>query len=234
MTGLNESITLSFMIVGHTKFSPDSSFGLFKQKFRKSAVETLKDIGDVVVKSASCNSFEMVGWEDGTPLIPTYDWSTFFATKMKKLKGIKKYQHFSFNSSQNGKVICATESDSPTTTINILKDGSWSPSCSILPNIVPPKGLDSKRQWYLYEKIRPFCLKEENKDIVCPLPTTPKPADSTPATPLQSPIHLSTLQSPIHLSNASNSSSPEPPPTKKKRKCGKCGEIGHNSRTCTH
>jgi len=88
MTGLYETITLSFMIVGHTKFSPASSFGLFKQKFRKTAAETLKDIGDVVVKSASCSSFQIVGWEDGMPLIPTYDWSTFFTPGTQRYKEI--------------------------------------------------------------------------------------------------------------------------------------------------
>ena len=32
LTGLHENITLSFMITGHTKFSPDWCFGLMKKK----------------------------------------------------------------------------------------------------------------------------------------------------------------------------------------------------------
>ena len=210
------------MIVGHTKFSPDSSFGRFKQKFQKTSVECLKDIGEVVRKSSSSNSFEMVGWENGVPLIPTYDWNSFFAPEMKKLKGIKKFQHFTFAHTEKGKITCAAESDSQTTTIDIIKTNSWCPSSILLPEIIPPKGLDLKRQWYLYEKIRPFCLTPQNKDIVCPLPLSPKPVNSAPGTPEPSPC-LSGLDY-----------TPEPPPPPKKRKCGKCDSAGHNSRTCTH
>ena len=35
LSGLNISITLSFLIVGHTKFSPDWCFGLLKQAYRQ-------------------------------------------------------------------------------------------------------------------------------------------------------------------------------------------------------
>ena len=30
MTGLNEEVTISFLLVGHTKFAPNWGFGLFK------------------------------------------------------------------------------------------------------------------------------------------------------------------------------------------------------------
>ena len=51
MVGLSHSITLSFMVVGHTKFIPDSCFGLVKQWYRKTHVECLSDIIDVVNNS---------------------------------------------------------------------------------------------------------------------------------------------------------------------------------------
>ena len=34
LTGLHQSISLRFMIAGHTKFSPNACFGLIKRKFR--------------------------------------------------------------------------------------------------------------------------------------------------------------------------------------------------------
>ena len=71
--GLSDSVTLSFMVVGHTKFTPDSCFGLLKQRFRKCHVQTLQDMANVVTTSATCNNVEVVGWEDGVPIIPTYD-----------------------------------------------------------------------------------------------------------------------------------------------------------------
>jgi hypothetical protein len=40
LSGKHKSITLSFMLVGHTKFSPDGYFGLIKKKYRRSKVYT--------------------------------------------------------------------------------------------------------------------------------------------------------------------------------------------------
>lgn len=38
-----------------------------------------------------------------------------------------------------------------------------------LPDQILPKGLDFKRQQYLYNKIREF-VAEDKQDLVCPLP----------------------------------------------------------------
>ena len=43
-----------------------------------------------------------------------------------------------------------------------------------LPVQTEPPGLDAKRQWYLYDKIREFC-SEGGADITCPRPIIPKP-----------------------------------------------------------
>ena len=56
LVGLHEEITLSFLLVRHTKFAPDWCFGLYKQKYRKTVVGCLDDIKEVVVeKSADVN-----------------------------------------------------------------------------------------------------------------------------------------------------------------------------------
>jgi hypothetical protein len=52
MTGSNEKTTLNFLPVGHTKFTPDACFGLIKQKYRRTRVDCLKDILDVVEGSS--------------------------------------------------------------------------------------------------------------------------------------------------------------------------------------
>ena len=46
MTGLNDTCTLSFMLLGHTKFAPDLFFGLIKRKYRC----TLSYSNDIVKK----------------------------------------------------------------------------------------------------------------------------------------------------------------------------------------
>ena len=33
MVGLNEKVTISFLLVGHTKFAQDQGFGLFERVF---------------------------------------------------------------------------------------------------------------------------------------------------------------------------------------------------------
>ena len=38
LVGLHDRITLSFMLVGHTKFAPDGYFGLIKYRYRRSSV----------------------------------------------------------------------------------------------------------------------------------------------------------------------------------------------------
>ena len=49
---LIKSITMSFLIVGHTKFAPDWVFRLLKQRFRKTRVDCLDDLVRVVEGSA--------------------------------------------------------------------------------------------------------------------------------------------------------------------------------------
>ena len=43
----------------------------------RTAVNALQDIVDIVTQSAVCNEVEVVGWKDGIPLIPIYDWSSY-------------------------------------------------------------------------------------------------------------------------------------------------------------
>jgi len=51
MNNLHEEITYSFMVAGHTKFSPDGFFGLFKLKLRKAEVDNLDDLIQIVKDS---------------------------------------------------------------------------------------------------------------------------------------------------------------------------------------
>ena len=232
--GLNESITMSFLLVGHTKFTPDACFGLFKKKFRITHTQTLQDIVDVVNNSAECNVAQVVGWENGEVLVPTYDWSTHLIERMKKIPGIKQYHHFTFKSSIPGSVICKEYHDSPEVTINLLK-APWNPTADELPSVVTPAGLSSKRQWYLYDKIRPYCTGD-NKDITCPLPSIPRPE-----TPVNSPISIVPSSIPSDSSSVPSNSSSIPSNSvsgsrsvKRARICGNCGIEGHNRRTCSN
>ena len=215
LTDRHTSITLSFLVVGHTKFSPDWCLGLFKRHYRRTKVGSLSSLAQVVNESAECNFAQLVCDEEGRTTVPTYDWTDFFAPHLKKIPNIKKYHHFRFTSSKPGTVYVREHADTPELEISLMKDTScWSPDPQILPSIVSPKGLSAERQWYLYENIRRFC-PDADKDTTCPLPDVPKPG-STPARPQP----LASLGDSVE------------PPSKRRRLCGVCREEGHNSRSC--
>ena len=60
LTGRHKQITLSFLIVGHTKFSPDTCFGLIKRLYRRTYVGCLDDISKMVSNSSVVNKPQLV------------------------------------------------------------------------------------------------------------------------------------------------------------------------------
>lgn len=223
MTGLHTNITVSFLVVGHTKFAPDWGFGLVKRLYRRTKVSTLTDIAEVVDSSAECNVSQLASTEDGTIIVPTYNWSDYFAEHFKSIPGIKKYHHFHFSMSNPGIVLMKENSESPSKQVNLLKD-EWSPSTEELPPIISPNGLSNERQWYLYDSIRPFC-PENAKDRTCPMPAVAR-HNSRANTPINSPP-----PSPV---TGLSPCSPETvvPASKRQRICGLCKNPGHNRRSC--
>ena len=96
MHGLHRSITLNFMVAGHTKFAPDWCFGLLKMRFRRSRVSCLGDIVDLTNAStvSGVNIAQLVGTEDQQVHVPLFDWQTFLSPCFKPLAGMKQYHHF--------------------------------------------------------------------------------------------------------------------------------------------
>ena len=112
----------------------------------------------------------MVGHLDGTSVVPFYDWSGFFNNdKVIKtaLIGISRMHHFRFPYDKPGCVFVKDSSNGAERKINLLKETSWRPSATDLPEVITPPGLPLDWQWYLYNKIREFC-PDSTKGIVCP------------------------------------------------------------------
>jgi len=140
---------------------------------RDNKVGCLDDIVAAVNISAKPNYSQLVGSQDGTSLIPMYNWSEFFEeyTIKRALKGITNMHHFQFSKSYPGKVKVKNTLNDSERTINLLKTTkSWLPTSNDLPNELIPAGLSLERQWYLYEKIREYCPEDE-QDLVCPKPS---------------------------------------------------------------
>ena len=96
-SGLNEEASISFMLAGHTKFAPDWCFGLLKKKLRHTYVSSLEDIEEVCKQSSvtGVNTSQLVGHEDGSVVVPMYDWSNHLQNHFVKVAGIKTMHHLS-------------------------------------------------------------------------------------------------------------------------------------------
>ena len=220
LSGLHQSITLSFMMVGHTKFSPDWCFGLLKQRYKKTFVSSLEDIVAVVNGSADVNTTQLVGSQEGEVVVPTYDWTTFLGKHFRKVPKIKTYHHFSFSSSTPGMVTLKELSDSAPSTFQMAVD-NWQPLSSELPSQIMPAGLSDERQHYLFSQIREFC-RTGTEDLVCP----------PPSTPLQAPSVTEPESTLLPAEGEEDADTIGPPVPKRPRRCGICGTPGHTRRTC--
>ena len=121
MKGLHKNITISFLVVGHTKFSPDWCFVLFKSLYRWTCLDDNKDTAD---KSAKCNVGQLVANSDGTVFVPTYSWKDFLSPHFKVIPSIKKYHHFTFGGDCPGSVSLKMHADTEVQQLFLLKD-NW-------------------------------------------------------------------------------------------------------------
>lgn len=106
----NKKIVLSFMPVGHTKFSCDWAFGLFKKKFRTMYISSIQELINCAVQSTpttGVNSAVSLGNEKGDVKIKVFDWLNFFKdAKCKRVPQITPYNHFEFSEDSKAKVQC--------------------------------------------------------------------------------------------------------------------------------
>lgn len=171
LTGLHEKIELSFLIVGHTKFSPDGYFGLIKRHYRRSQVYTYEQLENIVESSSKNGHNVCVG--NTAPTIIYRDWTSWLAQYFIPLKGISNYQHFKIEKDQP--ISLKEQKDSKEIRVELLKKKfPFNEPPKNLPKQLFSKGLSLKRQWYLYDEIRCHIPDKTDKEQTCPRPTKPK------------------------------------------------------------
>ena len=66
------------------------------------------------------------------------------------------------------------KASSENVTLNLLRNKQVLPQSNTMPAILLGAGLDTARQWYLYENIREFVYSDDCKDQFYPKPFVPK------------------------------------------------------------
>jgi hypothetical protein len=175
LTGLHNNIEMSFLVVGHTKFSPDGYFGLIRQRYRRSKVYTYEQLVNVIEESSPnkhniCQTYS----RNNRPNVIYRDWTNWLSQYFKIIPGITSYHHFEINHKERGIIKLKEKLDSKETKINLIRDEGFPYNKRVKPRDLPgrliPEGLSVERQWYLYDKIRMHIPDSRDKDRTCPKP----------------------------------------------------------------
>ncbi|KAK3088694.1 hypothetical protein FSP39_022485 [Pinctada imbricata] len=170
LIGLHKKITLSMQVPYHGRCLVDAGFGHIKRLYRRTDVDSLSSMINVVDKSAKSNV--PVGYENprnGEHNWEWYDWKTYLSTHFSPLPGIRKYRHFTFDVQSPGSVQVKETCDGVPKSVKLLKSEATALTDPPMPTILPPAGITKERETYLYNMIRPY-VRDPFKDVTCPNP----------------------------------------------------------------
>ena len=177
ITGQHDRIELNFMLPGHTKFRPDSYFGLFKKHYhRQDHVDNMADLADCVQQCGQNVTSVPQLCKDWW----FYDWNAFLGQWFGPLVGLGRCHTFVFDREHpnvtKGKLMPA-DCNQDATELNILKSGVTIQATLdayqrlVMPPVLMPSGLSAQRSQYLYDKVREYVRDPRKKDDVCPKPS---------------------------------------------------------------
>ncbi|XP_052280164.1 uncharacterized protein LOC127877886 isoform X1 [Dreissena polymorpha] len=171
LTGLHDSIEFSTMEAGHTKFSPDWHFGLWKVRWRNTTVNTLEDVVETVrLSSRNGHNIPHLVQDPENP-VQFYNWTEFLKPVFKPIPNLLSYHHFRMTSDKPGIVYVRRYASDAEEAVKILKKDSF--VLNGMPPQLEPLGLSAERQWYLHDEIAP--LYNSLCASTCPRPDVPKP-----------------------------------------------------------
>ncbi len=184
-TGIVDHIELKFMLKGHTKFSPDGGFGLIKKRYRCANVYTIEQVAGEVKQSTretERNDAIILKKEDFG------NWKSMLEKFFTPLKGISTFSVFVFDSKYPlGEISVGKHEDDKFQVYNLLKsnlqpdkvlnDSAFINLQKQLDPLDQPQ-MQAKKQWDLYEKVRPY-VPTEYQDIICPQPHIDKKSSTS-------------------------------------------------------
>ncbi|XP_053377451.1 uncharacterized protein LOC128547883 [Mercenaria mercenaria] len=160
LTGRQDSIEYLMQVPGHAKCLVDAGFGHLKKLYRRSNIETMDQLGDVVRLSSATNQ------EVRYPAWQWADWKSYLTPMFKSVHGIRKYQSFSMTIDEPGVVTMQTGKNTPEVKVNICTGIRVNDD---RPTTLQPKGQSRQRVEYQYKNVRKY-LNPVNMDITCPQP----------------------------------------------------------------
>ena len=74
--------SIHFMLVGHTRFSPDQYVGMIKRKFRKVRVSSISQLSKVISESTDTgmNKVQLAFDKESGCRVSCYDWKSFLSS----------------------------------------------------------------------------------------------------------------------------------------------------------
>jgi hypothetical protein len=188
-TGLLESVEFRFLIKGHTKFSPDGGLGMIKRYYRRANIYTIEQVAKAVHESTMTTQHNTASILDQSIV---GDWKTGLRQYFLPLKGIGECAAFRFHAAYAlGEVQVQGYDEDTWRSVrllhphlhphNLLTNREFRTLADRLPPLEVPT-IPTKKQWDLYEKVRPY-VPEEYQDIICPQPSVRKNLPSSPKNP---------------------------------------------------
>ena len=166
--GLHDEINYHFLEPGHTKCICDACFGKIRQLYRRSDVDTVSQLSNVVSKSAKINSVKCYMCQGTVPTFQWYEWDRFLNRYMTPLKGIRQYHHFRFTKEDPGYVyVRKTVTDSEERICLVRRGITWPPSPDCKPEVMAAGGLSLARLRELLKQIVPY-VREPYRQVFCP------------------------------------------------------------------
>jgi hypothetical protein len=184
LVGLHDTLELSFMLVGHTKFAPDGYFGLIRKRYRRSNIYTYDNLVDSIRNSSTnehnlCHPDRSDKPASSLQQVVYRDWSTWLLKYFRKLPDLTSYRHFAITRDKPGIVSVKRDISSKAIDVTLLKKGTLLGKTHELdlPAKIEPNGLSLEREWYLYDHIRMHIPSRSDQDKTCPLPSVPMPKE---------------------------------------------------------
>ena len=100
---------------------------------------------------------QLVGTQDGEPVVTIYDWAIFLSDHFCLVPRRKSYHHFCFSASHSKEVGLQECSNSPQSMFLMASNNAWKPKMTLLPLVNPPLDLSHQRKFCLYQEIREYC-----------------------------------------------------------------------------